>query len=200
MKKKVFTTGEVAKVCDVSIQMVIKWFDGGDLEGYKIPGSRDRRIPREHLVAFMEKNKIPLNFLTKYEAGLGSDGFDKGKRVLIADDEVGILEVLERSLETIEEVQTETASSGLETGLRCYLFKPHLLILDHNLEDSTSRDLLPLLKMDPQLKDVKIIIISGYLSDEEAAELLKEGVDAYIAKPFDLEEVKKVVRKLLELD
>ena len=47
--KKVFTTGQVAKICKVAPRTVSKWFDSGRLRGYRIPGSQDRRIPREHL-------------------------------------------------------------------------------------------------------------------------------------------------------
>jgi excisionase family DNA binding protein len=44
--KNVYTTGEVAKICNVTIRTVIKWFESGELGGFKIPNSRDRRIPR----------------------------------------------------------------------------------------------------------------------------------------------------------
>jgi excisionase family DNA binding protein len=44
---KVFTTGQVAKICKVAPRTVSKWFDSGRLKGYRIPGSQDRRIPRE---------------------------------------------------------------------------------------------------------------------------------------------------------
>ena len=57
--KKVLTTGEVAEVCNVASRTVGKWFDGGLLKGYRIPGSRDRRIPVAELVAFMKKYEMP---------------------------------------------------------------------------------------------------------------------------------------------
>ena len=43
--KDVLTTGEVAKICNVAPRTVSKWFDSGALTGYRIPGSKDRRIP-----------------------------------------------------------------------------------------------------------------------------------------------------------
>ena len=51
----VYTTGQVAKICKVSPATVSKWFDSGCLKGFRVPGSRDRRIPREHLIAFMKE-------------------------------------------------------------------------------------------------------------------------------------------------
>ena len=44
-EKQVFTTGEVAEVCKVSQQTIIRCFDSGKLKGFRVPGSRFRRIP-----------------------------------------------------------------------------------------------------------------------------------------------------------
>ena len=60
---KVFTTGQVAKICKVAPRTVSKWFDSGRLRGYRIPGSQDRRIPREHLIRFLKEHGMPLGEL-----------------------------------------------------------------------------------------------------------------------------------------
>ena len=187
--KRVYTTGEVAKICDVTIRTVIKWFESGELKGYKIPNSRDRRIPRENLVAFMKKHGMPLNKLD----------LDVRRRILIADDEEGIRFMLVSCFKDIGLFDVETAASGLETGMKLASFKPHLLILDHLLGDTTSREVVRNVRDDPDLANLKIIIISGYLKDEEVEEMLKEGIHDYIQKPFDLDEVKAKVFRLLEL-
>ena len=57
---KVFTTGQVAKICKVAPRTVSKWFDSGRLKGYRIPGSQDRRIPREYLIKFLKEHGMPL--------------------------------------------------------------------------------------------------------------------------------------------
>lgn len=68
---KVYTTGQVAKICTVSPRTVAKWFDTGRLKGYRIPGSRDRRIPHNILINFLEEYAIPLgnlkNEIRKFE-------------------------------------------------------------------------------------------------------------------------------------
>ena len=64
MAQQVFTTGQVAKICKVTPRTVSKWFDSGRLRGYRIPGSQDRRIPREALIHFLG------------EYGLATDGLD----------------------------------------------------------------------------------------------------------------------------
>ncbi len=63
--KTVFSTLEAAKVCNLSEQVIIQRFDSGQLKGYRLPGSRDRRIPREALVQFMEENGIPTDNLDR---------------------------------------------------------------------------------------------------------------------------------------
>lgn len=62
-RKQVLTTGEVARACNVAPRTVAKWIDQGQLRGYRIPGSRDRRVPLDALVRFMRDYGIPLDRL-----------------------------------------------------------------------------------------------------------------------------------------
>ncbi len=73
--KTVFTTGEAAKICKVSQQTIIRCFDSGQLKGFRVPGSRFRRIPRDQLYAFMRDNGIP------------TDALDSGKRKILVEDD-----------------------------------------------------------------------------------------------------------------
>lgn len=61
--KKVFTTGEAAALCGVSQQTIIRSFDSGQLQGFRVPGSKFRKIPRDNLIRFMKENGVPLNDL-----------------------------------------------------------------------------------------------------------------------------------------
>ena len=80
--KTVFTTGEAAEICKVSQQTIIRCFDSGRLHGFRVPGSKFRRIPREELLRFMKANNIPLEILEGTR-----------KRVLVVDDDPEILEI-----------------------------------------------------------------------------------------------------------
>jgi uncharacterized protein (TIGR02996 family)/excisionase family DNA binding protein len=62
-QRRVFTTGDVAKMVQVSPRTVCKWFDSGRLRGYRLPGSQDRRIPREQLVHFLKQHCMELGVL-----------------------------------------------------------------------------------------------------------------------------------------
>ena len=57
---KVYTTGHVSAFCKVAPRTVSKWFDSGRLVGYRIPGSNDRRIPRENLIRFLRDHSMPM--------------------------------------------------------------------------------------------------------------------------------------------
>lgn len=59
LTKRVFTTGQVAKICGVTPRVVAKWCDSGRLGSYRIPGSQDRRIPREYLHKFLVVSGLP---------------------------------------------------------------------------------------------------------------------------------------------
>ena len=59
--KRIFTTGEAADICKVSQQTIIRCFDSGRLGGFRVPGSKFRRIPRADLIKFMRENEIPTD-------------------------------------------------------------------------------------------------------------------------------------------
>lgn len=60
---KVYTTGQIAKMCKVAPRTVTKWCDSGRLKCYRIPLSEDRRIQEEHLIEFLKAHNMPIQFL-----------------------------------------------------------------------------------------------------------------------------------------
>lgn len=54
-----YTTGEVAKMCRISQRTVIRCFDSGLLRGFRVPGSRFRRIPHSELERFRVEHHLP---------------------------------------------------------------------------------------------------------------------------------------------
>lgn len=61
--KDVLTTGQVSKICNVAPRTVCRWFDNGQLQGYRIPGSNDRRILVSGLIRFMKAHNMPTKML-----------------------------------------------------------------------------------------------------------------------------------------
>jgi excisionase family DNA binding protein len=67
---KAFTTGEIASICKVAARTASKWIDSGKLKGYRIPGSKDRRVTSENLVKFMVSHG--MSSLLKNDSNLSS--------------------------------------------------------------------------------------------------------------------------------
>src|SRR5438132_10028859 len=104
--KTVFTTGEAAKICKVSQQTIIRCFDNGTLKGFRVPGSRFRRIPRDQLFSFMKDNGIP------------TDALESGKRkVLIVDDDQELVDLLVDAFDRDTRFEIRTANNGLDAGI-----------------------------------------------------------------------------------
>ena len=189
--KDVLTTGQVAKLCNVTIRTVIKWFENGHLEGYRIPGSRDRRFPRNNVVEFMQSHGIPLGEL--------QDGAGTRKRLLLVDDDPALLATLEEYLKSLGLFEIATASNGYEAGLKTHSFKPHLLLIDYNLGDITGSEVAASIRQVDELKGIRIVVMSGFLSQEDAQRLLDQGIDDFLRKPFEMERARDKLFQLLNV-
>ncbi|HUW82572.1 MAG TPA: response regulator [Phycisphaerae bacterium] len=183
--KTVYTTGEVAEVCNVSQQTVIRCFDSGRLKGFRVPGSRFRRIPRESLVQFMKDNNIPL------------DNLESGKkRVLVVDDDPDIVSMLTELLERDGRFEVQTASTGYDAGMLTQKFRPDVIILDYMLPDINGNVVCQTIRANPDLEHVRIIIVSGVVNRQEVDVLLSDGADDFMKKPFDID---RLIERMAEL-
>jgi excisionase family DNA binding protein len=176
--KDVLTTGEVAKICSVAPRTVSKWFDSGALHGYRIPGSKDRRIPLNQLIRFMKQHGMPLNGLMT-----GST------RVLIVDDEQDIVEVLEKILEDEAKYEVEVCKGGFQAGVTADKLRPHVILLDMHLATVDARDVCRQVKNSNDLQLTKVIAMSSKLTDDEAKSLTAAGFDGFLRKPFHVRQV-----------
>ena len=186
--KQVFTTGEAADVCKVSQQTIIRCFDCGRLKGFRVPGSRFRRIPREELLRFMRENNIPTDIL---EGGK--------KRILVVDDDEQIVELFVDVLTRDGRFDVRTASTGYDAGVLTQQFRPDLMILDYMLPDINGNVVCKTVRQNPDLANMKIIIVSGVVKQDEIDDLMKVGADEFVKKPFNLEKLLARVGELLEV-
>ena len=186
--KQVFTTGEVAQICKVSQQTVIRCFDSGRLTGFRVPGSRFRRIPREALLSFMKSNQIPMDHL------------DSGKRrVLVVDDDEAIVEMFVELLERDGRFDVRTASTGYEAGIVTEQFRPDIMLLDFKLPDINGNAVCRTIRANPSYEHMRIIVISGVADPDEVEDLRGAGMDEFIRKPFDINAVINRITELLNV-
>jgi excisionase family DNA binding protein len=187
--KRVFTTGEAAAICKVSQQTIIRCFDSGRLTGFRVPGSKFRRIPREELVRFMRANNIPLE-------ALGSGR----KRVLAVDDDPRIIELYVDLLGRDGRFEVKTAGTGYDAGLLTEAFRPQLMILDYMLPDINGNIVCQRVRENPAYADMKVLCVSGVVNQAEIDGLISSGANAFLKKPFDVPVLMAKLEELLELE
>ena len=180
--KNVLTTGDVAKICNVAPRTVSKWFDSGQLKGYRIPGSKDRRIPITELVRFMKTHNIPTT------------GLQAGKiRVVIADSNNKEATAMADTLRNKADYEVEIAKSAFEAGTMAQKFSPHVLLVNLLDKNMDAAEICRNIRATEDLQTIKLIAIANQLSESEAAALLQKGFDGYVSNPAD---VMEVIRKI----
>jgi len=183
--KTVFTTGEAADICGLSQQTIIRCFDSGQLGGFRVPGSKFRRIPRDKLIQFMTDHGIPLDALES----------DKIK-VLVVDDDPDVVDVFVEVLGADPRFEVQTASTGFDAGVSANKMRPDIMVLDYLLPDINGNAVCKTIRQSDDLRHMRILIISGVVKSEEVDGLLAAGADAFIRKPFNID---AVVERIMDL-
>jgi excisionase family DNA binding protein len=185
--KKVFTTGQVAKICQVAPRTVSKWFDSGRLRGYRIPGSQDRRIPREALIRFLKENQMPLGVLEE-------EGYHK---ILIIGAEKFFIDRLRELLPDDEDYKYEVANSGFEAGTQAQSFHPDTIIIDLSLGRADALSIAQNLRRNPHFEQTLILALAS--EDEADPEGLKAfGFSEAFKKPFDVALLAERIQTLVD--
>ena len=150
--KNVLTTGDVAKICHVAPRTVSKWFDNGQLRGYRIPGSKDRRIPVSELIRFMKVHNMPTS-----ELAVGKI------RVLISDSNVKTASALADVLRNKAEYEVQIVQSNFETGSAIQKFTPHVLLISLMAEGIDAAAICRGIRENEELRTIKIIALVNQL-------------------------------------
>ncbi len=180
--KNVLTTGDVAKICNVAPRTVSKWFDNGQLKGYRIPGSKDRRIPLSELIRFMKANNMPVTALPV------------GKiRVLMANSDSNTANALAETLQNKAGYEVQVVRSTFETGVTAQKFAPHVLLVSLLAKDIDALDICKNIRANEDLQTIKIIALANRLSDSESAALMQKGFDGCISNITDINEIIKKI-------
>jgi two-component system, OmpR family, response regulator RpaA len=185
--KKVFTTGQVAKICKVAPRTVSKWFDSGRLKGYRIPGSQDRRIPREQLIRFLKEHGMPLGELEEEE----------WHKVLLIGTEKLFNDRMKELLPEDEDYKFQYANSGFEAGMLAGNFQPDTIIIDLGLGRSEAIQIVARLRADETHTGTLIV---GLASEDEAApeQLAQYGFNDIFKKPFDVALLGEKIRSIAD--
>ncbi|MCP4589814.1 MAG: response regulator [bacterium] len=185
----VLTTGQVAKICRVAPRTVAKWFDKGQLRGYRIPGSKDRRIPLGQLIRFMQAHGIPL------------EGLDGGQvRVLLVDEEHEFATLLRDTLNKDGRYVAAIASTIFEAGVVTQTVRPHVIVADISLPGLQPKKLCQYLRSTEEFHQIKLVAVGGALTEGQDASHVQIGFDACLHKPFEIRQLTALIDKVNSKD
>ncbi len=186
----VFTTGDVAKICSVTVVTVNKWFDSGKLTGYKMPGSRSRRIPRDELIEFMQKYGLPIEKLNMGGAGT----------VLVVDTDKKARKVIREVVgKYFDDLAVEDCEDVLSACIAIGAKAPSLVIIDATMQETDCARLIKKIKTVPSMSSAKILALAGRTNKKSLADAADAGADEGIEKPLNEDKLVRAISKLLRI-
>jgi len=189
-KKKFYTTGNIARYCEVDINTVKNWIRQGVLEAFKVP-SGHYRISRGEFISFLNEQGYA------YEPEYFGEEVHETDVLIIEDDETQVA-LLSYTLKVLyKNLKIEVTADGFDGYMKIIQSPPRLILLDLNLPKYTGMELLQSLEKRDETKNTKVLVISAYLDDDVKAELEELHVDGMIAKPVNNNELKKYCDLLL---
>jgi len=170
--RTIFTTGQVAKICKVAPRTVSKWFDSGRLRGYRIPGSQDRRIPREHLIRFLKEHGMPLGELEDEAMG----------KILLVGADSNVRSNLDELMGD-SDFKIDVAASGFEAGIQAESLHPDCVVVDFGMGRQEALMIAQNLRKNTEYSETVLIAL---LSDEDTASGFDRTMfNETFRKPFD---------------
>ena len=117
-------------------------------------------------------------------------------KILIIDDDTAILELIKVNLELLGH-EAITASDGVKGFALARQELPDLIILDVMMPDVDGFTVASRIRNNPSTKDIPILMLTALSMIQDKTKGFDAGVDDYLVKPFELEELKLRVRALL---
>jgi excisionase family DNA binding protein len=118
-------------------------------------------------------------------------------RILVVDSEPDTVELIIRALRADSDVyEFASASNGYEVGVQVMAFKPDLIVLSIAGPETDGFEVCEKIKGDPETAYIRIVGIVGFTEDRKIGEMLRCGIDDYLIKPFQIEELQQSVRYL----
>lgn len=187
-ERKPLTTGEIAKYCHVTHRGVLKWVESGKLKAYRTPGKHSR-VSVEDFLEFLQQYNMPIPVQLRSTPVL--------KKILIVDDDRGIVHSLRRMLMMENKYLIEEAFDGFEAGKKFTAFKPDLMILDIHMPALDGFQVYANIRQDPDNKNTKVLIISGVNEPHEIQKITALGADGFLRKPFSNEALNENIKNIL---
>ncbi|MGI2169933.1 response regulator [Shewanella sp. MF05960] len=195
---KTLKPSEIALYCDVHQRTVSRWIAQGQLKGHKLPGRGNYRVLLSDFILFLQTQNMPMPTELLSNTNQDEEAVDttSNKRILIIDDETEIRNAIRRVLAKGGYV-IDTATDGFQAGVKVLRDKPNLITLDLSMPGLDGFDVLTFIRAQPEIADIKIVVISG-LSDTELQKALVLGANAVLPKPFENTQLISTINNLLK--
>jgi DNA-binding response OmpR family regulator len=119
-----------------------------------------------------------------------------GKRIVAIDDETDVLMILKTALQS-EGFEVETANNGPDGLALAHAGVPDLILLDNMMPGMTGFDVLKALKDDDVTCRIPVIMLTGMSERKNIQHALNSGIDFYIVKPFEFQDLLNKVNQAL---
>jgi DNA-binding NarL/FixJ family response regulator len=117
--------------------------------------------------------------------------------ILVAEDDEGTRLSIGDYLD-LEGYSVLLATDGEDALRQIFSYQPHLLITDISMPHMNGYDLVQQVRQNPAWRLLPVIFLTAHSETENRIKGYQLGCDAYLPKPFELEEIGAVVRNLLE--
>ena len=192
---EVFRSGQVAKICKVSLGTVHRWSDSGQLKGYRLSGLGHRRYLKKDLIEFLEKKGMPFD-----------DLLDKVfYQILIVTRDQVLIENLndkikpEHFFEIIHFFEVMVAASGFDAGLQTEEFQPDCIIVDFSIGSAEASRICQSVRR----KNNKVILVALLPDVDTSYNLDHLGINGTFKKPLNpailIKRLKRLISKKKQL-
>jgi len=110
----------------------------------------------------------------------------RAAKILVADDDNAIRQILIEALTMDHQYLVEEAANGIEASIKLGTYRPDLLILDIFMPEMDGLEVCRIISSEPELSEMKVIITTGYPEHPKLDEVVALGYTDIFSKPFDL--------------
>jgi len=183
-----YSSGELSKILGVHRVTVTNWIKMGALKAVKTPGGR-YKVSKEDLFEFLKDRDLPIPPFLR---------IDNKKLVIAVDDDKDILKLLS-SFFSSEKLKLFIDFIPFQNPIDAALFigshRPDIVLLDLFMPQLDGFELAKRIK--ETSSHTKIIVITGYGSEENINRIKEYGIEEVLKKPFKLKILMKIIEKLL---
>lgn len=184
--QKALSTVQVAEQCGVHYTTVRRWILEGNLPAYETPGGH-LRVLKDDVEAFIESRKLK-----------GRQMLTGTLRVLVVDDDETFRESAVEFLSRESKIEVKQAANGFSAGRLVAEFQPHVVVLDLLMPGINGFEVCRNIKTSPRSRHTRVLILTGFATDENIRRAKECGADVCIAKPIELDELRTMVLRLGE--